>query len=167
MPASAADIPKPHESGLPAGPKNHQKLCEKGRVKVETQSQEMSGLNLNPLAPAQSKRSFPLSGKTQNSIENASIPAPFFCPFLYLFSSLFPKSRTRGPGSRPRVLKRHQNGSQGCPNGAQGSQNGAPRFPQVAKKRQMYAKGVKMEPQVLQWGPKVPQSANKHTKRFP
>ena len=50
-----------------------------------------------------------------------------FLSFFVPFSNIFQKSLKRGPGSHPRVLKRHQNGSQGCPNGAQGSQNGAPR----------------------------------------
>ena len=52
---------------------------------MEAHSDKSSGLNLNPLAPAQSKRTFPFPGKTRNSNENASILAPFFCPFLYLF----------------------------------------------------------------------------------
>ena len=34
---------------------------------------------------------------------------------LILLSSLFPKSRQRGPGPRPKVLQSHQNGSKGAP----------------------------------------------------
>ena len=40
-----------------------------------------------------------------------------------------------------------------------------PQGPQVTKeKQQMCTKGVKMEPQVSQWGPKVPESAKKTQK---
>jgi hypothetical protein len=61
------------------------KRSKKGKAKMEAHSEKSKGLNLNPLAPAQSKRTFPSSGKTRNTIENASIPAPFLYPFLYLF----------------------------------------------------------------------------------
>ena len=89
---------------------------------MEAHSDKSSGLNLNPLLPAQSKRTFPFSGKTRNYNANASIPAPFFI-FFVLFSSLLQKSRKRGPGSGPRAVKIHQNGLQGGPEGAQGSTN--------------------------------------------
>ena len=52
---------------------------------MDAQSQKTSGLNFNPLAPAQSKRTFALSEKTLNSIEMLSIPASFFSYFLYHF----------------------------------------------------------------------------------
>ena len=52
---------------------------------MEAQSQKTSGLNLNPFAPAQSERTFAFSRKTQKIMGNASIPAPFFAPFLQLF----------------------------------------------------------------------------------
>ena len=39
--------------------------------------------------------------------------------------------------------------------------------PSNKKKRHMYTKGVKMEPQVLQWGPKVTQSAKQTQKGLP
>ena len=52
---------------------------------MEAQSQKIRGLTLNPLAPAQSKRTFAFSGKTPKFKENASISAPFFAPFLNLF----------------------------------------------------------------------------------
>ena len=80
---------------------------------MEAKRQEMSALNLNPLAPAQSKHTFPFSGKTGNCNEHTSILTPFSVLFIH-FSSLFLKSRKRGPGSRPRVLKTHQNGCRGC-----------------------------------------------------
>ena len=66
-----------------------------------------------------------------------------FRSLLVPFSRLFPKSGQRGPGPRPKVLKVHQNGAQGCPNGAQGCSNGAQgrpngaqRSPKVPKRRQ-------------------------------
>ena len=90
---------------------------------MEAQSQKTSGLNLNPLAPAQSKRTFAFSGKTQKIMGNAFISAPLFVFFFAPFSSLFQKSRKRGPVSGPRAIKIHQNGPQGCPNGAQESTN--------------------------------------------
>ena len=52
---------------------------------MDAQSQKTSGLNLNPLAPAQSKRTFAFSGKTLNSIDILSISASFFFPFLHHF----------------------------------------------------------------------------------
>ena len=55
--------------------------------KKEVQSQKSSGLNLNPLVPAQSKRTFAFSGKNQNSIEKASISALFFFYCLNLFQA--------------------------------------------------------------------------------
>ena len=88
-----------------------------------------------------------------------------FLSFFVPFSSIFQESLKRSQGSRPRVFKRHKNGSQGCPNGAQGSQNGAPRSPSTKKKK--CTKGVKMEPQVSQWGPKVTESAKKTQKGPP
>ena len=53
------------------GPKTLKKRCKKGRATMEARSQKIRGLNLNPLAPAQSKRTFAFSGKTLNSIEHA------------------------------------------------------------------------------------------------
>ena len=52
---------------------------------MEEQNKKSRGLNLNRLAPAQSKRTFPFAGKTWNSKEHASISAPFSSPFLLLF----------------------------------------------------------------------------------
>ena len=78
---------------------------------MTAQRKKMHGLNLNPLAPAQSKLAFPFSRKTRNVIENACICAPFFCPFVNVFHDFSLKS-PEGLGSRPRVLKRHQNGRQ-------------------------------------------------------
>ena len=52
---------------------------------MEAQSQKIKGLNLNPLAPAQSKRTFAFSGKTPKFKGNASISATFFALFLHPF----------------------------------------------------------------------------------
>ena len=52
---------------------------------MDAQSQKTSGLNLNPLAQAQSKRTFAFSGKTINPMDLLSISASFFSPFLYHF----------------------------------------------------------------------------------
>ena len=116
---------------------------------MRQKKQKMNALNPNPLAPAQSKHCLSFSRKTRNSIENTSISHTFSVIFVS-FSSIFQKSLKRGPGSRPRVLKRHQNGSQGHPNRAQRSQNGGPRSPSNKKKQRMCTKGVKMEPNVYQ-----------------
>ena len=48
------------------------------------------------------------------------------------------------------------------PQGPQVTKKNNECVPRVSKCSQMCTKGVKMEPQVLQWGPKVPQSAKKH-----
>ena len=90
---------------------------------MEAQSDKMNGLNLNPLAPAQSKRTFPFFGKARNSIENASIPALFFSPFLYLFRAFSRKVAKGVQGPDPEPEKDTKMGPQGWPNGAQGSQS--------------------------------------------
>ena len=102
MPASGAN---PMNLGSQGSPKTIKKRCKKGRVKVEAQSETMSGLNLNPLAPAQSKRSFSLYGETRHSIENASIPAPFFCPCWYLFRAFSRKVAKGVQGPAPESQK--------------------------------------------------------------
>ena len=155
-------------------------------------------------AQAQSKRCFPLSTKTQKSIEKVCILGPIFRHFWYLFRAFsqkcqkgsratpqsaksaskwnprvpkwsprvakwnprdsqspkktapFPKSAKRDPGPRPKVLKVHQNGTQGCPNGAQGWPNGTPGTPKVPKKQQSV-------PQVCQTGgPRCHTNAQTH-----
>ena len=93
-------------------------------------------MSLNPLAPAQSKRTFPFSGKTQNFIEKASISAPFFSSFLTLF---------RGVSRKPEK-------------GAQGPA----REPQ--KHTKMDPKGAQTEPKNQQTEPQGPTKYEKHTK---
>ena len=70
---------------------------------MEAQSQKIKGLNLNPLAPAQSKRTFAFSGKTQKIIGNASILASFFASFLALFRNFSEKAEkgVQGPAPGP------------------------------------------------------------------
>ena len=68
---------------------------------MEARSQKIRGLNLNPLAPAQSKRTFAFSGKTQKIIRNASISAPFFASFLHLFRDFSGKAEKQVQGPSP------------------------------------------------------------------
>ena len=70
---------------------------------MEARSQKIRGLNLNPLAPAQSKRTFAFSGKTQKIIGNASILTPFFASFLALFRDFSEKAEkgVQGPAPGP------------------------------------------------------------------
>ena len=71
---------------------------------MEAHSRESSGLNLNPLAPAGS-RTFANSVKTQNVIDNSSMCASFFYPFLFWFRAF---SRTVEKGSNVQPWS-HQN----------------------------------------------------------
>ena len=59
---------------------------------MEARSQKIRGLNLNPLAPAQSKRIFALSGKPQKIMRNASALASFFAFFWRLFRNFSGKA---------------------------------------------------------------------------
>ena len=68
---------------------------------MEAQSKKSGGLNLNPLAPAQSKRTFAFSRKTQKIIGNASISAPFFGSFLHLFRDFSGKAEKEVQGPAP------------------------------------------------------------------
>ena len=68
---------------------------------MEARSQKIRGLNLNPLAPAQSKRTFAFSGKTQKAMRNASISASFFAPFLHLFRLFSGKAEKDVQGLAP------------------------------------------------------------------
>ena len=65
---------------------------------MEARSQKIRGLNLNPLAPAQSKRTFAFSGKNSKSHEKRihfrSLFHFFFAPFFETFQEK-PKNRSR------------------------------------------------------------------------
>ena len=104
-----------------------------------THSEKMNGLNLNPLAPAQSELSFSLSRKTRNSIENASFQlscSVLFCTFF----KYFPEK----------------------------SQKGSRVPPQSFKKTPKWIPGVpKRRPRIQKWSPKVPPSNKKHDKCLP
>ena len=81
---------------------------------MEAQCEKMNGLNLNPLAPAQSKHTFPFSEKTRNFDENASIPGPFFCPFLYLFRAFCRKVAKGFQGPAPELERDTKMDSKGA-----------------------------------------------------
>ena len=68
---------------------------------MEAQSQKIRGLNLNPLALAQSKRTFAFSGKTRKIMRNASISAPVFASFLHLFRDFSGKTEKHVQGASP------------------------------------------------------------------
>ena len=68
---------------------------------MRAQSQKIRGLNLNPLAPAQSKRTFAFSEKTQKSMRNASISASFFASFLHFFRDFSGKAEKQVQGPSP------------------------------------------------------------------
>ena len=68
---------------------------------MEAQSKKSRGLNLNPLAPAQSKRTFAFSRKTQKIMGNASISAAFFAVFLQLFRDFWGKAEKGVQGPAP------------------------------------------------------------------
>ena len=68
---------------------------------MEARSQKIRGLNLNPLAPAQSKRTFAFSGKTQKIKRNASISASFFPSFLHIFRDFSGKAEKEVQGLAP------------------------------------------------------------------
>ena len=103
---------------------------------MEAQSQKSRGLNLNPLAPAQSKRTFPFSGKTSKIIENTSISAPFLSSFLTLFrgDSRKPKKGAQDPATGP---QKHTNMD---PKGAQTEPTNQQTEPQGPTKYEKHAK---------------------------
>ena len=83
---------------------------------MRAQTQKTSGLNLNPLAPAQSTRTFAFTGKTRNPKENVSIPA-LFCSYCFnLFQSFSRKvekevqGRLQSHSNTPKWSQRHQIG---------------------------------------------------------
>ena len=70
---------------------------------MEARSQKIRGLNLNPLALAQSKRTFAFSGKTPKTIGNASISAPCFASFFDFVRDFSGKTEkgVQGPAPGP------------------------------------------------------------------
>ena len=128
---------------------------------MRAQTEKMNGLNLNPLAPAKSKRTFPFSGK----IEIPMKMHPFQVPFSILFCNLFkPFAEKSQKGSRVRPQSRKKT-LKWIPRGPTGS----PRINKLSLKVPPSTKNTvhfpprvaKMEPQVLQWIPRAPPSARK------
>ena len=153
--------------GGPKGGQKHQKTMQKKRAEMEAQSQKIRGLNLNPLAPAQSKRTFAFYGKTLNSIEFLSISAPFFFPFLYHFRAFSRNVEKEVQGRTPesyKYTKMDPRGAQTEPKNQQIEPQGAAKSEKPTK---LPSKGGTMEPQVLQWSPKTPQSTRKTQKKSP
>ena len=68
---------------------------------MDAQSKKSNGLKLNPLAPAQSKRTCGFSGNTRNSIESAAISAPFFSHLFNLFQAFSRKVEKEVQGLAP------------------------------------------------------------------
>ena len=68
---------------------------------MEARSQKIRGLNLSPLAPAQSKRTFAFSGKTQKIMRNAPSSATLFASFLHLFRDFSGKAEKEVQGPAP------------------------------------------------------------------
>ena len=127
-------------------------------------SNTSGGMNLNPLAPAQSKHTFPFSEKARHSSENASIPAPFFCPFLHLYRAFSRQvtKGTQGPDPEP------EKDTKMAPNGVQMEPRGHKVKPQGSRKckkiSNMQSKGLEMEPPVQHWSSRSPQMQNTHNK---
>ena len=151
---------------------------------MEARSQKIRGLNLNPLAPAQSKRTFPFSGKTWKIIENTSISAPFFSSFLTLFRGVSrkPEKGAQDPATEPQKhTKMDPKGAQTEPTNQQtepqgptkyekhakishqGWQSGAPSVTMESQGPPKCKKSTKRSPKVRIRHENVPQSAEKHT----
>ena len=102
---------------VPRGPKRRPKTTNSGLrglrcfwegsrgVQREAQRLQTRGLNPTPIEPARSKRCLPLSTKTQNIFESASIWAPKFGHVCYLFPPFSPKVLTGGQGRAPKCSK--------------------------------------------------------------
>ena len=127
--------------------KNTKNRCKKRKGKMEAQSKKSRGVNLNPLAPAQSKRTSTFSGETRNCIGNASISAPFFSPFCTFFepfqeksskgSMVWPQSYKNTPKWTPRAPRR------------------SPRITKLSTKVQRSTTNMQnKQPRMARWGPK-------------
>ena len=133
---------------------------------MEAQSQKGRGLNQNPLAPAQSKRTFPCSGKLKMSLKKASISAPFFYFFDHFRSvSRKPEKGAQGPAREPQKhTKMDPKGAQTEPKNQQTEPQGPTKYEKHAKIShqgwQSGAPSVTMESQ-------GPPKCKKSTKRFP
>ena len=134
---------------------------------MDGQKLKSSGLNLKPLAPAKSKRTFPFSGNTRNFIEKASISTPVLSPFLTLLRGVSrkPEKGAQGPAREPQKhTKMDPKGAQTEPKNQQTEPQGPTKYEKHAKRShqgwQSGAPSVTMESQ-------SPQSARKAQKAFP
>ena len=134
---------------------------------MEARGQKIRGLNLNPLAPAQSKRTFAFSGKTQIPIEILLISPPFFFSFLTLFRGVSRKPE-KGAQDSATELQKH---TKMDPKGAQTERTNQQTEPQGPSKYEKHAKishqGWQSGPQALQWSRRAPQNARKAKKGLP
>ena len=98
------------------GAENHWETMQKNiKTRMEPLSQKSSW---------RSRNTFFILGKTCTSNANVQLPPPSFVITLLLHCfRTFSRKIEKHPGSGPRAVKIHQNGSQGCQNGAQGSTN--------------------------------------------
>ena len=89
--------------GSPRKVQKTQKTMQKKESENGGTEPENQGAEPHPLAPAQSKRTFAFSRKTQKIIGNASISAPFFGFFLHLFRDFSGKAEKgiQGPAPGP------------------------------------------------------------------
>ena len=122
---------------------------------MRAQREKMNGLNLNPLAPAPSKLVFSFSRKLEGSLKMHVFGFPFSV-LLWTFFMTFPGKSPEGPGSRPRVLKKHQNGRQRVTKWSPGvskfntkATKSVENQQHVAQESQNGAPGATMEPQGL------------------
>ena len=124
-------------------------------------------MNLNPVAPAQSKRTFAFSGKTRNVIGNASISTAFFCSCLQIVRAFSRKVEKRVQGAAPepyKYTKIDSKGAQKEPKNQQTEPQGPTKYEKHAT---LSTTSGKVEPQVLQWNPRAPTKCKKNTITFP
>ena len=72
---------------------------------MEAQSQKGGGMNLNPLAPAQSKHTFAFPGKTRTSIGHSPMCAVFFLILLCHFRAFSRNVEINVQGLAPEPYK--------------------------------------------------------------
>ena len=120
---------------------------------MEARSQKIRGLNLNPLAPAKSKRTFAFSGKTQKVMRNASISAPFSASFLHIFRDFSGKAekQVQGPSPGPQKhVKMDLKGAKTEPQNQQSTPQGPTKYklprPGARRRRRDPAAGSRKEP---------------------
>ena len=135
---------------------------------MEARSQKIRGLNLNPLAPAQSKRTFAFSGKTQIPIEILLISPPFFSSFLTLFRGVSrkPEKGAQDPATEPQKhTKMDPKGAQTEPTNQQTEPQGPTKYEKHAKiSHQGWQSGAPSVTMESQGPPKCKKSKKRHPK---